>query len=189
MFIYVHTCMSAPGRPSRSAHGGHVTCLAWGSDATDPEAAGLLSAAVFASGGQDGLLKLWDARSPGGPRLSVECHVNERGRGALGFVCPVLSTGLVATAGADGSVCLLDPRRNLEVVHRTRLTDFPYELKAAGALVLAGCGDGALHVIDTRRLATLYALGANRAAVRFVAARGDTLVAAGDDGSALIYRF
>lgn len=98
------------------------------------------------------------------------------------------------TAGADKSVCVLDPHASFAPAARLPLTDFPYCLKpvAGGALVAAGCGDGSLHVIDPSGgsgASTLYALGANAAAVRAVEAVGDRLVCAGDDGKALLYEF
>lgn len=74
-------------------------------------------------------------------------------------------------------------------VYRARLTNFPYDVKAIGPYVLAGCGDGSVHVIDTVGCSTLYALGANQAAVRYMAANHETLLCAGDDGTCITYKF
>ena len=53
--------------------------------------------------------------------------------------------------------------------------------------LLPGGGDGALLVHDVLDGGVRYGLGANTAAVRFTALVGDRLVAAGDDGSAIVY--
>lgn len=66
-----------------------------------------------------------------------------------------------------------------------------YTAVAAGPLALVGTGEGHLHVIDVdaNEPRVLYALGANRAAVRFVAPLVSGMVAAGDDGCAIVYDF
>lgn len=43
------------------------------------------------------------------------------------------------------------------------------------------------HDLNTGRL--LYGLGANQAAVRCIGSTPNRLVAAGDDGNAIVYRF
>lgn len=96
----------------------------------------------------------------------------------------------MVTAGADGAVSVLDPRRGLAARSTTRLTDFPYALAAAGGLAFVGCGDGSVHVIDLGAGVTLYALGAGRAAVRTIdVVAGRWLVCGGDDGAAVSYDF
>lgn len=206
---------SSMSRNDKGAHQGHVTAVSWGCSfhpgaAEDPE-----MSEVYLTGGQDGVVRVWDARSRAGCQGELDLHTNEKGRGAVGFIQPCPATGQVrwvpsgldrdgqggehrstalfvrqvVTAGADGTVCVVDPRSGFETVSRTKLTDFPYELKVAGSLALAGCGDGSLHVIDTKTGATQYALGANRAAVRYIAASEGKLVAAGDDGTAILYDF
>ncbi|KAK9860355.1 hypothetical protein WJX84_004348 [Apatococcus fuscideae] len=89
--------------------------------------------------------------------------------------------------GSDGSVAVADPRAGSKMLGRVKLTDFPYSLTAVGGLAVCGCGDGSLHVIDAAMPATLYALGAQKAAVRTVWASGDQLVCSGDDGSVLCF--
>lgn len=62
-------------------------------------------------------------------------------------------------------------------------------MAVAGGLALAGCGDGSLLVIDSNNGDVLYALGANKAAVRGVHASDKCLVCVGDDGSVYMYDF
>jgi WD40 repeat protein len=203
-------------RLDRGAHAGHVTAAAWPLSSTpagdyhsddDSIPNGPL---VYYTGGQDGRLKVWDARAAA-PQADLPLHVTAQGRGAVGFIQPLpCAEHLLATAGADGSVHVLDMRavgtgegEATGVVKTARMTDFPYELKAVGPYVLVGCGDGSIHVIDATAPdesggwddgrgsggAALYALGATRAAVRYMAAGERTLLAAGDDGTAILYRF
>ena len=96
---------------------------------------------------------------------------------------------MCATCGADGTVRILDPRGSMAELTSIRLTDFPYSFSAIGGLLLAGCGDGSLHVIDTATLSTLYALGANEHAVRAIEVSRTHLVCSGDDGNVIIYEF
>lgn len=84
---------------------------------------------------------------------------------------------------------VLDTREGLAEIVRFQLTDFPYSLCVVGTTALVGCGDGSLHVIDVAAGQRRYALGANQAAVRYMAASEGTLIAAGDDGNVLVYEF
>lgn len=93
------------------------------------------------------------------------------------------------TAGADGTVKAFDARSPLQAVSQAKLTDFPYSMAVAGGLAVCGCGDGSLLVTDISSGQTLYALGANKAAVRGVHASKSCLVCAGDDGSVSMYNF
>jgi WD40 repeat protein len=96
---------------------------------------------------------------------------------------------MAATCGADGTVRILDARSPMGELACIALTDFPYSFTAAGGLLLVGCGDGSLHVIDVATLATQYALGANGAAVRTIDACREKLVCSGDDGHVMVYDF
>lgn len=96
---------------------------------------------------------------------------------------------MAATCGADGTVRVVDARAGVGELACIELTDFPYSFTAAGGLVLAGCGDGSVHVIDLATLQALYALGANKHAVRTLDASSGKLVCSGDDGKALVYDF
>jgi F-box/WD-40 domain protein 7 len=87
---------------------------------------------------------------------------------------------------------VLDASQSYKPIHTVQPTDFPYSLIAASSdLVLCGCGDGSVHVVDVQAGKTLYALGAGKAAVRAmeVSPDGSRLVCAGDDGCAVCYEF
>jgi WD40 repeat protein len=96
---------------------------------------------------------------------------------------------MAATCGADGTVRILDSRGGVGELASIELTSFPYSFSAAGGLLLAGCGDGSLHVIDMATLQIQYALGANQHAVRTIDAASGKLVCSGDDGNVLVYDF
>ena len=94
------------------------------------------------------------------------------------------------TAGADRRVCALEPRMGFEVVHAFgEHRDFVYSLETFGPLALSGAGDGMLLCHDLVAGKCVYGLGANRGAVRCIHAAPDGLVAAGDDGNAIVYSF
>lgn len=99
------------------------------------------------------------------------------------------AAGMVVTVGADMTLQILDPAMSFESRFSLQLSDFPYSLAVAGGLALCGCGDGALHVVDIARGKTLYALGANKHAVRTIDACHDKIVCSGDDGNVIIYSF
>ena len=97
---------------------------------------------------------------------------------------------LVVTAGADKTLGVFDVRKNFELVHKlSNHEDFIYSLQTAGNYVLSGAGDGMLlvHELNTGKL--MYGLGANAAGVRCVECRDDFIVAAGDDGNAIVYNY
>lgn len=90
----------------------------------------------------------------------------------------------------DKTVCALDPRAGFSVLHRfTEHRDFPYSLAVAGGLALSGAGDGLLIAHDLTTGKPIWGLGANAAAVRFIGVARSRLVAAGDDGKAIVYAF
>lgn len=121
----------------------------------------------------------------------VAAHVNAKGKGAVGNIISAgaASSNFVVTAGADGVVKAFDIRSELHPVSQAKLTDFPYSMAVAGGLVLCGCGDGSLLVIDISSGQTLYALGANKAAVRGIHTSDKSLVCMGDDGNVCLYDF
>ena len=132
----------------------------------------------------------WDARCKD-CACDIAAHVNAKGRGAIGTIISAgpASSNLVVTAGADNTVKAFDARLSAQPVSLAKLTDFPYSMAVAGGLALCGCGDGSLLVIDIVSGQTLYALGANKAAVRGVHASKSCLVCVGDDGSVCIHHF
>ncbi|GIL71317.1 hypothetical protein Vretimale_2829 [Volvox reticuliferus] len=172
----------------RNVHQGHVTALAWfdeGGGAGEGEAAG-----CFVTGGQDGVVRVWDPRAKANV-AKVQLHVNEQGHGAVGDIIaggPAVA-GMVVTAGADATCRILDPRLGFALAGTAKLTNFPYSMTAAGGTAVVGCGDGSIHFVDVLTARTLYALGANRAAVRCMEASQDKLVCSGDDGKAVMYSF
>lgn len=96
---------------------------------------------------------------------------------------------MLVTAGADGTVQILDPRSSFATAATIQLPDFPYSMSAAGGLALVGCGNGTLHFIDVMRGKTIYALGTTGGAVRTIEASSEKLVVSGDDGNAVLYSF
>ena len=148
---------------------------------------------------------------------SVDAHRQKGGSGAVGDITQMPS-GKVVTGGADGHVAVLDPRRGYQVVARVPVTVtvctlwracpvrsffvLPYGQlcndvfcsSLTGPMVLAGTGAGHMHVIDVDDWETprvMYALGANKAAVRVIALGGDGAhcACAGDDGGVVSYSF
>lgn len=183
-----------------AAHQGHITALAWSTAAaaaaanTPEQQLGCSSSSCCViSGGQDGVVRVWDGRT-GSCSAEQTVHADKKGKGAVGNIVTGLgsSGNLVVTAGADMTLRILDAAQSYKLIHTVQLTDFPYSLTAAGAdLVLCGCGDGSVHVVDVEAGAVLYALGAGRAAVRAmeVSPGTDMLVCAGDDGCVVCYEF
>ena len=172
-------------------HRGHVTSVSW---------LGGADSSTLLTGAQDGCVRVWDSRSPSAVAV-VAAHTTSAGSGAVGNIAVVDSRSaalsaaavcdaLIASAGADKAVCVLDPRAGFAVRHRfTEHTDFIYSLSSWGGLLFSGAGDGMLICHDAREGKALWGIGANRAAVRIiqVAAGGASLVAAGDDGNALVF--
>ena len=136
----------------KNIHRGHITSLCWWYNSHEPNFGGL-----FMSGGQDGILRVWDRRHNSNV-AKVQLHVNEKGHGAVSNICAgrlPSSQGFIVTAGADGTVRVLDPRKSFAPAGQPiQLTNFPYALAAVpyngtgGGMVACGCGDGSIHIID-----------------------------------------
>jgi len=173
------------GRPL-GAHAGHATALAAGASGGEGGAAGGGGSALL-SGGQDGVVRLWDVRSAG---AAVETRVHEGAVNELRHHVLPSGNSLVLTAGADRRVLALEPRKGYRAVSVfTEHADFVYSLAALGPYVISGGGDGTVHVHDLVAGRHLYGLPANGAAVRALHADGGRLVCAGDDGSLVAYDF
>ncbi|KAF6262043.1 WD40-repeat-containing domain protein [Scenedesmus sp. NREL 46B-D3] len=176
-----------------AAHQGHISALAWSAARAPAQDAGNDGSCCVISGGQDGVVQVWDGRT-GGCVATQAVHVGKQGRGAVSnIVTGCGSSGnLVVTAGADMTLRVMDAAQPCKPIHTVQLTDFPYTLTAVAAdLVLCGCGDGSVHVVDLEAGRALYALVAGKAAVRAmeVSPAGDRVVCAGDDGCAVCYEF
>lgn len=173
---------------SIKAHRGHVTCvLHWYTKSEeDQQSAAALSSSTFMTGGQDGIIKVWDARGEGCLHR-IECHASaDRGTGAVS--CLIQTGDLIATAGADKRVCVLEPRASFRPLHVfEEHTDFIYSLYAVGEALFSGAGNGMMLCHHLSEGCLLYGLGANQGAVRAIASHADRLVVAGDDGKAIIY--
>jgi len=170
-------------------HSGHVTASCWLRDGfSSGEGAG--GGDMYATGAQDGHVRVWDLRARRAV-ANVPVHVSDDGAGAVGDIglCTATSPFDLVTSGADRSVCVMDSRRGFCV--RSRLTehkDFVYSLRVAGRIALSGAGDGTLIAHDVVAGRPLWALGANEAAVRCIECDGDTVLASGDDGNAIVYK-
>jgi len=151
------------------------------------EASGGLMPHGLLSGGQDGIVRLWDLRQK---RSAMETQVHT---GAVNdLIAHKMPNGdpLVLSAGADRRVLALDPRMSLAAVHLFEdQQDFVYSLTAIGHLAISGGGDGNVLLHDLATGTTMYGLGANQAAVRAMHAETGRLVCAGDDGTVIAFEF
>ena len=175
----------------KGAHKGHVTAvLCPQADAGTRSDAGLIM-----SGGQDGMVRLWDTRiagTGGNSRVGqVKAHVVD-GVGS-GAVVAIRSSpcreDCIISAGADRMLRVFDIRTYKCVHELAGHKDFIYSAEVFGSAVVSGGGDGMMLVHDHTSGETLYGLGANEHAVRCIAATSNALVAAGDDGNALVYYY
>ena len=155
---------------------------------------------VYLTGHQDGCVRLWDLRTKKKSAVVKRaCHISADGRaGAVGkIVCSNahselehLGGNVIVTAGADSSICVLDPRSSLKPCIRfSHHKDFIYSLACVGSIAVSGSGDGNVLIHDLRNGKLLYGIGANQHAVRCVVARKEFMVTAGDDGSALCFNY
>lgn len=153
-------------------------------------------------GDQGGVLSVLDLRQgrrpvaqsevhPGGVVSEIRGIHGEGGEGGEGGGTTTTSTGpYVITCGADRRICVLDPRMGFAPVHAlTDHTDFIYSMVTLGPLVVSGGGNGWVLVHDVRTGECCYGLGAGKNAIREIYAAPQFLVAAGDDGKAVVYDF
>lgn len=84
MFWDVNTATAGWG--CKEAHEGHITALAWqhaGQQGAADSSSG--SSALALSGGQDGMLRVWDGRAGSSVAQQV-LHADARGKGAVGSI-------------------------------------------------------------------------------------------------------
>eukprot|EP01065_Artemidia_motanka_P007330 TRINITY_DN1362_c3_g1_i1.p1 TRINITY_DN1362_c3_g1~~TRINITY_DN1362_c3_g1_i1.p1 ORF type:complete len:497 (+),score=52.70 TRINITY_DN1362_c3_g1_i1:38-1492(+) len=150
-----------------------------------------MQSSLVMAGDQSGTLRVWDLRTgpeavheatlhPGGA-LTAATSTFARKRGASNYV---------VTAGADKRMLVCDPRASFGIVHDLKgHKDFIYSVETHDSLALSGAGNGWVLVHDVLTGSCLFALGANKAAVRCMHAQPSRLTAAGDDGSVMTYDF
>ncbi|KAJ8604081.1 hypothetical protein CTAYLR_001792 [Chrysophaeum taylorii] len=148
-----------------------------------------LSRATFATGTQDGRVRVWDPKHER-PVADLAAHVGPDGAGAVGAIEELDDGVLFASMGADKAVKVFDLRSPRAPLRDFRThDDFPHCLTTLGHFVVSGAADGALLCHDVKTGDCCWGLGANRGAVRAVDARPDALIAVGDDGNALLWDF
>eukprot|EP00892_Ulva_mutabilis_P011022 jgi/Ulvmu1/8292/UM041_0104.1 len=169
-----------------NVHKGHITALAW-ADAAGGNSAWL---GCFATGGQDGSLRLWDPRAHDHV-AKCRVHMTKRGVGAVsGIIVGGAAAGyMTATCGADHTLRLLDARGGLGELVSIEVPDYPYSFSAAGGMILVGCGNGVVQVVDSHVMQTQYCLAASDCAIRTIQATSDHFVCAGDAGCTIFYSF
>ena len=98
---------------------------------------------------------------------------------------------MAATCGADHTMRILDSRASAGIGELASIpvSHYPYSFTAAGGLLIVGCGDGVVQVVDAHVLQTQYSLGVSDSAIRCLQACKDKLVCAGDAGRAVFYSF
>lgn len=101
------------------------------------------------------------------------------------------SAYMAATCGADHTMRILDSRANTGIgeLARVDLSHYPYSFTAAGGLLIAGCSNGVVQVVDAHVLQTQYSLGVSDSAIRCLQVHKDKLVCAGDTGRVVFYSF
>lgn len=142
-------------------------------------------------GDQKGTVSIFDFRRNGAtPIYSDTLHPGGVVSGLKGMPLSGGNGGLIVSCGADRKINVLDPRMNFKPIHvMADHKDFIYSMEVFGDLVISGGGNGWLLVHDTKSGKCLYGLGANAAAIRCIFASNEHLVAAGDDGKAMVYDF
>mmetsp|Transcript_5973 Transcript_5973/g.13871 ORF Transcript_5973/g.13871 Transcript_5973/m.13871 type:complete len:211 (-) Transcript_5973:277-909(-) len=163
-------------------HKGHITAMC-----AVPDPSG--GSQLVLTGAQDGCLRIWDLRQKLNT-LTLQAHpggaVNDIGITARREV------PLCVTTGADGRVLVLEPRSNFRVVHELgpMLTDdFFYSLLVLDQVAFLGVGRGNVLCLDLQTGDIKYTLSGGENAIRCLGACASSLVAAGDDGNAVIFDF
>jgi len=136
------------GTPVRSfqAHRGHCTAAQTAILSTNTTHSRGRRSQVFVTGGQDGYVKIWDTRQKASV-AEIEAHRTDTGAGAVGDIeCSGPGGDYIVSAGADKSLCVIDPRKFKTKGNLRHHRDFIYSLHVNGGLSFSGGGDGALVV-------------------------------------------
>lgn len=96
---------------------------------------------------------------------------------------------LAATCGADHTIRILDSRSGVGQLACVPLPDYPYSFTAAGGLIIVGCSNGVVQIVDSHVMQTQYSLSVSDSAIRTLQVSRDKLVCAGDAGSTVFYKF
>ena len=176
------------------AHDGHCTALTWLRDGSSSSSGGgsgseasstSPDAHLLLSGGQDGAVKLWDART-GQQRAAMAAHAGPSGRGAVGSI--TCMGHLVLTCGADGTVHGLEARAGLQPAWQPlQLPDFPSCAASCGSTLFVGCGNGEIAAVDAATGHMRWSVRAAASAVRTLAASENLLVTGCDHGSVVLF--
>ncbi|CAM6086701.1 unnamed protein product [Calypogeia fissa] len=177
----------------KGAHDGHVTAVECLTVVAADDGRVNDSLMLFVTGGQDGVLQVWDKRTKA-PVQTVPLSRSPKGKGAITDIAiTTLNRGgapMVVTASADKVIRVLEPRSAFQVLHVVGdHTDFIYSVYTCGSLMWSGGGNGNLLVHDLSSGSCLYGLGATRnGAPRCISLAGPrSLVVAGDDGNCMMY--
>lgn len=138
---------------------------------------------IVLSGGQDGKLKMWDARLRHNKSVYTLHARQTMGTGSVSSIQVGFhqSRNYIVTAGADNRLAILDIGQRKEIQF-VELPDFPYSLEVFGNVAFCGCGDGSLHVIHVGTGQVLDSSHIVNSAIRTVDIVSSKLVCSGDDG-------
>eukprot|EP01062_Namystynia_karyoxenos_P050724 TRINITY_DN39591_c0_g1_i1.p1 TRINITY_DN39591_c0_g1~~TRINITY_DN39591_c0_g1_i1.p1 ORF type:complete len:480 (+),score=152.06 TRINITY_DN39591_c0_g1_i1:86-1525(+) len=202
-FIWAHSCLVSGDREGqlRAWDAEQQMCVGALTTRGSDQARGQCSALgwfgdgqqeLVMAGDQTGRLRVWDLRTgavavheatlhPGGALTAAKTTFARD---------PAHGPNYIVTAGADKRMQVVDPRAGFAPVHELEgHKDFIYSVETHDTLVLSGGGNGWLLVHDAPSGKCLYALGANKAAVRCIAAQPTRAIASGDDGTLITYDF
>lgn len=96
---------------------------------------------------------------------------------------------MAATCGADNTLRILDSRGGMGQLACVPVPDYPYSFTAAGGLLMVGCGNGIVQIVDSHFMQTQYSLNVSDSAIRSLQVSANRLVCAGDAGCTVFYSF
>ena len=152
----------------KGVHEGHVTALAWADASGGNEA----WRGCFATGGQDGRLRLWDPRAHSNP-VKLALHCSDSGKGAVtGIILGVLRR----------SPANVNPERHLYSLTHLVASSHRRAGGPAASYMAATCGaDGTVRIVDARAgVGELACIELTDFPYSFTAAGGLVLAGCGD---------